>query len=1072
MIIIASAKVQHHLFTQTNYILKNIFALFLLLFTIFIQATAQKNSIADKIHPVRCGTMEALEQYLQANPAARALSAQNKNRLPQASLPQNRTLATMTIPVVIHLVLSAQDLAKVTDADVAWQIHKLNEDYSGLNADSTNATSFYAVRGHSNIRFCLAAQDANGNPTNGIDRVVSSITDFNSNNVGLLKHAASCGANAWDPNRYLNIWISRSSSLLGISTFPAVGPDDEQGVAISLDGFSNNPAYVSPSFNNGRTLVHETGHYLGLYHIWGDEAGCTTSDFRQLPGSCIIAGSDIVGSETDITVGDTPNQGNATSGCPSGERLDACGSASPGIQYQNFMDYTDDGCYSMFTKLQVKRMEYVLQTCHASLLTSTVCGSVPILTNDAAITSIINPGSGSCSMNGSTTFCAGSSITPTVELKNLGAATLRTVKIIVQVDGITINTFNWSGALASFNQTLISLPAFTAPSVGLHNITVLTSDPNAQSDERTANDAMTKNFTVNFATNNNIHEDFETAMFPPDGWRLFNPDNSVTWIRFNGAGYNSVSSARINIYNYRVIAQTDILAAPPINIQNQDSLRVSFALSHAPYGNPGFGPDSLELVYSTDCGTTWKSFGNYKKWGNGNGVNALATTGATTIDFVPSSPTQWRLEKASLPLPLPGNPATLMIGFRSVSMYGNNIYLDNINIEKVVLVSRDAGLSRINNLTANVCQPNFTPQVTVANTGRDTLRSLAIRYRVDGGTLSTFNWAGTLLSGSTTTVTLSSINLGAVGNHLLTIYTDNPNGLSDQNPANDTLKFNYQVLPVITLAKVDEGFNSTVFPPAGWSINNPDNDFTWQRIATVGKAAKGAAWFNDYQNNTINRLDDLKTPNYTFSGTDSVFLTFQLSAVTYSYPGTTGVPLDTLSVLVSKDCGNTFTEVYKKWGEDLQTVGDPNYPHGTEFFPTKTTDWRRDSVNLGEVLNSSEPQFQVAFRLKGNYENNIFIDDVNLYTKVLPATLKDKGFLVLPTVTNGQFVVWHYQQPTNLRSITVVNTTGQIIWKKEYTGNADKFIPIDLSGKAAGLYTVLIAYTNKKEIISQKIVKY
>jgi hypothetical protein len=725
---------------------------------------------------LRCGTMEALELYFQKNSQARAIAEQNKNIRPASNSARenSRTQAIMTIPVVVHLVLPAADMAKVTEADVIWQINKMNEDFSGLNGDSTNAALFYAERGHSQIRFCLAKQDANGNPTNGIDRVTSSITNFSDVTVSDLKHASLCGADAWDPTRYFNIWVAKSTELVGIATLPGTGPANEQGIAIALDGFSNNPAYVTPAFNRGRTAVHETGHYLGLYHIW-DEAGCTTSDFRQLSGSCLVAGPDIVGSASDTTVGDTPNQDRATFGCFNGVKVDACRATSPGIQYQNFMDYTDDACYSMFTRLQVKRMEYVLINCRASLLNSNGCLPVPQFTNDAQLLAILNPGLGVCGFPGSTTFCAGSTITPTVIVRNNGTEVITSLKIFTQLDGSAPTLYNWTGSLIPYGETLISLPSFTAP---------------------------------------------------------------------------------------------------------------------------------------------------------------------------------------------------------------------------------------------------------------------------------------------------------ASGSHTLKIYTADPNGKPDQRMGNDTLSVTFTIIAVNALTSIEEGFTNPAFPPPGWRISNPNIDMTWQRNATIGRKSPGSAWFNDWQNATNNRYDDLLTPNFTYSNVDSVFLYFQLSTVTWSYPGITSEPIDTLSILVSKDCGNTFTAVYKKWGEDLQTINNSNWPQTAEFFPNSPFQWRRDSVNLGSFLGASEPQFQVAFRFHGNFENNIFIDDVVLFTKTLPQALKQQGYLILPTITNSQFAVWHYQQPANLRSILIYNAGGQLVWKKEYGGNADKYIPVNMSEKAAGVYIVRLLYDDATRNVSQKIIKY
>ena len=273
--------------------------------------------------------MEALEGYLQRNPAARELAELNKNRFASESPNRiNRTNAVVNIPIVFHIVGNSTRLAQVTDADVLWQLNKLNEDFRGANADSTNATGFYPIRAYRDycqIQFCLAQRDPNNNPSNGITRTLSSLAnatlcaDPDAGTYNSLKHTAQGGADAWDPARFMNVWVGEvGDCILGVAQFPGTGNADEFGVVLAFEGFGNNPAYVDPSYNLGRTLPHELGHCLGLLHIWGSDAGgCLSSDFRQLPGACILPAS-LAGTGTDQSVGDTPNQSDATGGCPLG----------------------------------------------------------------------------------------------------------------------------------------------------------------------------------------------------------------------------------------------------------------------------------------------------------------------------------------------------------------------------------------------------------------------------------------------------------------------------------------------------------------------------------------------------------------------------------------------------------------------------------------------------------------------------------------------------------------------------------------------------------------------------------
>ncbi|HNY55446.1 MAG TPA: zinc-dependent metalloprotease, partial [Chitinophagales bacterium] len=134
------------------------------------------------------------------------------------------------------------------------------------------------------------------------------------------------------------------------------------GVVIGYQYFGSTGVVEAP-YDLGRTTTHEIGHWLNLEHIWGDDDNCSGSD----------------------NVSDTPNQETETTGCPSGVRTDNCTSNSPGVMYQNYMDYTDDACMVMFTKGQVDRMNAVFDIARSAIKTSNKCSGttgVSLLANN------------------------------------------------------------------------------------------------------------------------------------------------------------------------------------------------------------------------------------------------------------------------------------------------------------------------------------------------------------------------------------------------------------------------------------------------------------------------------------------------------------------------------------------------------------------------------------------------------------------------------------------------------------------------------------------------------------------
>ena len=128
----------------------------------------------------------------------------------------------------------------------------------------------------------------------------------------------------------LNIYISNpGGGLLGWATFPNSYSTNQANDGVVVLGASLPVAVPVGPYDEGDTLVHEVGHWLGLYHTF--QGGCR--------------------GEGDF-VADTPAVRSPNYGCPSGR--DSC-KKSPDDDVFNYMDYTDDSCMFSFSNGQVER---------------------------------------------------------------------------------------------------------------------------------------------------------------------------------------------------------------------------------------------------------------------------------------------------------------------------------------------------------------------------------------------------------------------------------------------------------------------------------------------------------------------------------------------------------------------------------------------------------------------------------------------------------------------------------------------------------------------------------------------
>jgi hypothetical protein len=366
----------------------------------------------------------------------------------------------ITIPVVVHVVYpSSIPAANISNAQIQSQIDIVNEDFRRMNADASNTPlDFTGIAADVEIEFCLASEDPNGLPTNGITRTMNSMTSEYPLGSNDMKLTSQGGRDGWPPDSYLNVWVC-DFQILGRSSFPgelSMFPQFD-GVIVDYEAFGN-IGTAQPPFDLGRTLTHEVGHWLDLVHIWGD-GDCSVDDF----------------------IADTPTQNGATPplSVPNCTYPDDNSCIDPGTDFpdmfQNYMDYTDDACMNLFTlgQKQVMRNLFEPGGIRESILNSTGCCGQPVscgcpIAQDLIFDTPGNVISGTQNINGTIFVEAGGELTVTGTLRftsNSGIVVRRGGRLHVNGGHLTRceDTGYWDGIVVEGNKNLPQPNVFAVP---------------------------------------------------------------------------------------------------------------------------------------------------------------------------------------------------------------------------------------------------------------------------------------------------------------------------------------------------------------------------------------------------------------------------------------------------------------------------------------------------------------------------------------------------------------------------------------------------------------------------------
>lgn len=276
-----------------------------------------------------------------------------------------------------------------------------------------------------------------------------------------------------------------------------------------------------------------------------------------------------------------------------------------------------------------------------------------------------------------TPFSCSSSLDGAVAvLENTGGNTITSCTVNYQVDNGTVQTAPFTGSLAVGATTNFTLPNIASTS-GSHTLKVWMTNIN-NSGVTTPIGTTTTTFATIAANGASapLAQNFAGTAFPYANWVL-NSANGNNWVRNATAG-----AARYSFYTIGA-GNSGEMICEPVNFTGIASPVLKFDVAYKQYSTEN---DRLEVFVSSDCGATWSSVWNEAGSTLANGLAAsTASYVATAADF--------RTE--SVTLSSMGNQPKVFVKFVATSDYGNNLYVDNINMGNFLSVDENDAFAAV-----------------------------------------------------------------------------------------------------------------------------------------------------------------------------------------------------------------------------------------------------------------------------------------------------------------------------------------------------------------------------------------
>lgn len=446
-------------------------------------------------------------------------------------------------------------------------------------------------------------------------------------------------------------------------------------------------------------------------------------------------------------------------------------------------------------------------------------------------------------------------------------------------------------------------------------------------------------------------------------------------------------------------------------------------------------PGAYSNVYCVASTTTTdarSSFSNYGTWVD------ISAPGSNIRSTLPGS-TYGSKSGTSMATPIVAGLCGLVLSAKPYLTPTQ--VLSCISTTATTLTTSGMGAGRINAAAAMACAASAIagpPNVNFYTQTPVTCPGASVKF-FDQTYFGPTSWSWTFNGGTPSTSNLQNpiVTYATPGTYSVQLTATNPGGSGTQT------KTSYITVAGPTVLPLQEGFTNATYPPAGWSeFDFYVDSVKWYRNLTVGGygTSTKCIYFDNYNSDTRGKADEIRTPKYNFSTLSTAQLTFDVAYSRYDAQYS-----DSLKVLVSTDCGATWSQVYFKGGTGLATAAD----NATAVFVPTNNEWRTETVSLTSFV--GQGSVLVSFQNIGRYGQALYLDNINI-TGVTAGAPPVAGFTASANTCSNQIV-----------GLTDNSTNNPTTWAWTTTGgtlSANNVQNPTVTFNTGGTYTLSLVATN------------